>query len=93
MQAHPFDFVVVVDMHEQKVIAIEEVPTHDNFDASNKEGNTVPRKEANYDYKLRGGKTFLRRDDKPIKVESPQGPSYKIDGYQVEWQKWKMRLG
>lgn len=91
--AHPFDFIAVVDLDQEAVIAIEELPTHDDFDASNKNGNVVPKAEANYDYKLRGGNSFLRQDDKPIIVESPEGASYKMTGNQVEWQKWKLRLG
>ncbi|XP_021955837.1 peroxisomal primary amine oxidase isoform X1 [Folsomia candida] len=90
--AHPFDFLPIVDLIQGVVIGIEELPTHDDFDAGNKVGNVVPHAEANYDYKLRGGAKFLRQDDKPIKVESPQGASYVVKGNQIQWQKWKMRV-
>jgi primary-amine oxidase len=79
-------------MTQRAVIGFEDLPTHDDSDASNKVGNTVPKRESNYDYRLRDGK-FLRRDDKPIVVESPEGPSYTVKGNQIQWQKWKMRVG
>lgn len=33
-----------------------------------------------------------RKDIKPLKIESPQGPSFVIDGHEVRWQKWRFRF-
>jgi primary-amine oxidase len=85
--------LVIVDLHQQAVISIEDLPTHNSFDATDNIGNVVPRTNHNWDYQLRGGEHFLRQDDKPIKIVSPAGASYKVTGNQIEWQKWKMRLG
>jgi primary-amine oxidase len=35
----------------------------------------------------------LRDDLKPLHVVQPEGPSFKVDGHIVEWQKWKMHVG
>ncbi|CAL8110438.1 unnamed protein product [Orchesella dallaii] len=91
--AHPFDFLVVVDMLQRKVINIEELPTHENdLDGSNKQGNTVPRETTNYDPALRPANSF-RNDLKPVKVTQSSGVSYTVAGNQLSWQKYKMRIG
>lgn len=35
----------------------------------------------------------LRTDLKPYNVDQPEGPSWKIDGRKIEWQKWHLRVG
>lgn len=47
--------------------------------------------EANYfDDKYVGP---LREPCKPLVTTMPQGPSFKISGHEVEWQKWQFRFG
>jgi Cu2+-containing amine oxidase len=83
-----------VDLIKGTVTGIEELPTHpDDYDGTNKAGNSVPREESNYDYKYRGGKRFLRNDVKPIDVKMPRGPAFKVKGNEVQWQKFKFRVG
>lgn len=90
--AHPFDFLVVVDLLEKKVIDIENLPTHDERDGKNREGNIVPKAESQYDPALRDSKSF-RRDLKPVRV-TQQGTSFTIaNTNEVSWQKYKMKLG
>jgi primary-amine oxidase len=39
------------------------------------------------------GKEFKLRDDlKPLHVVQPEGVSFKVNGHEVEWQKWKMHI-
>ncbi|OXA46654.1 Copper amine oxidase 1 [Folsomia candida] len=90
--AHPLDFVVVFDLDSRTVFAIEDLPTHDDFSQENS-GNSAPKGERNYDPELRGGVEFLRKDDKPITTDSPEGVSFTIKGNEVQWQKWTMRVG
>jgi primary-amine oxidase len=33
-----------------------------------------------------------RGDLKPLHIIQPEGPSFKIDGHELEWQKWKMHI-
>ena len=35
----------------------------------------------------------FRRDLKPLEITQPEGPSFKVDGYGVSWQKWHLRIG
>uniref|UniRef100_A0A7I4EC36 Amine oxidase n=1 Tax=Physcomitrium patens TaxID=3218 RepID=A0A7I4EC36_PHYPA len=34
-----------------------------------------------------------RSDVKPLLISQPQGPSFRVNGYAVEWQKWNFRVG
>jgi primary-amine oxidase len=33
-----------------------------------------------------------RRDLKPLEITQPEGPSFRVDGHHVEWQKWSFRV-
>ncbi|ODM86764.1 Peroxisomal primary amine oxidase [Orchesella cincta] len=90
--AHPFDFGVVVDILEGKVFDIEELPTHEDFDANNKDGNIVPNETSNFHPDLRPVDSF-RNDLKPVKLTQSGGASYSVTGNQISWQKYKMRIG
>ena len=35
----------------------------------------------------------LRTDLKPIEIHQPQGTSFEVDGHEISWQSWKMRIG
>jgi primary-amine oxidase len=37
--------------------------------------------------------TMLRDDVKPIDITQPQGASFTVDGHDVTWQKWHVRIG
>ncbi|KAL0289445.1 UNVERIFIED_CONTAM: Primary amine oxidase [Sesamum calycinum] len=34
-----------------------------------------------------------RSDVKPLQIVQPEGPSFRINGHYVEWQKWNFRIG
>ena len=34
-----------------------------------------------------------RSDVRPLEITQPEGPSFTLDGNQLRWQKWSMRLG
>lgn len=34
-----------------------------------------------------------RTDIKPLHITQPEGPSFRVHGYAVEWQKWSFRVG
>ena len=50
----------------------------------------VPREEANY---LARFQKVWREGLKPIEVVQPEGPSFTVDGYGVEWCGWRFRVG
>jgi primary-amine oxidase len=35
----------------------------------------------------------LRTDLKPLEISQPEGPSFDVNGYEVRWQRWRLRLG
>jgi primary-amine oxidase len=35
----------------------------------------------------------LRDDLKPLEIVQPHGPSFDIDGWEIRWQRWRVRLG
>ncbi|CAF1062278.1 unnamed protein product [Didymodactylos carnosus] len=83
--AHPVEVMDLDDM----IVEVEDyyvvpVPTHTaNFNPENiTSSNNVP-------YFPNG----LRNDLKPLVITQPEGPSFKVDGYQVTWQKWRFRIG
>eukprot|EP00877_Chromochloris_zofingiensis_P005949 jgi/Chrzof1/1607/Cz10g14120.t1 len=79
--AHPMDLCPVVDLNARKVIAI------DAYDAP----PSIPMKNVNYHRTLLH-KPF-RQPTKPLHVIQPEGPSFNVDGWHVQWQNWDLRLG
>ncbi|MDU0957499.1 MAG: tyramine oxidase, partial [Bradyrhizobium sp.] len=79
--AHPIEGVVaVVDLIAGKVIDLtDEDPVI-----------PIPRKKRNY-----GAHEVAspRTDIKPLNIEQPEGPSFTVNGWNVEWQKWSFRVG
>ena len=35
----------------------------------------------------------MRTDLKPLEIVQPEGPSFRVDGNRVEWQRWSFRVG
>jgi primary-amine oxidase len=35
----------------------------------------------------------LRQDLKPVEITQPEGTSFRVDGHEVQWQKWRFRVG
>jgi len=78
--AHPVEGLsALVDINRGEVLRI------DDF------GETpVPRTEANYSSRFQ---TNWRTGLKPIEVVQPEGPSFTVDGWAVDWCGWKFRIG
>jgi primary-amine oxidase len=41
----------------------------------------------------RAERVELRQDVRPIEIRQPEGPSFTVDGHEVRWQKWRLRVG
>ncbi|MGO8066743.1 primary-amine oxidase [Rhizobium leguminosarum] len=79
--AHPIEGVVaVVDLITNRVVDL----------VDDEKIIPVPRKKRNY-----GRETFPepRPDLTPLHIVQPQGPSFTVDGWKVEWQNWSFRVG
>jgi primary-amine oxidase len=78
--ARPVDsMVVVVDLYRMEVIRIEEY-----------ESAPLPPEPGNW---AREYIPNVRTDLKPIDIVQPEGASFTVQGNQVQWQKWKFRVG
>ncbi len=77
--AHPVDGVmVVVDLHEMKVLQVED-----------EEVMPVPQENNNW---TRAYRTETRTDIKPLEITQPAGPSFTVTGDRIQWQNWDMRI-
>jgi primary-amine oxidase len=70
--------IAVVDLNEMKVLRVED---HGVV--------PLPPEDANYSPEVAGTRSDLR----PIEIRQPEGPSFRLEGYELSWQKWRMRLG
>lgn len=87
--ARPIEgLLTVVDLDEMKVVSVEDhgvVP--------------LPPKSGNYTVAAIGSSENVphfdgaRSDLKPVSITQPEGPSFQIDGHEVRWQKWRLRIG
>ena len=72
------NLIATVDLDEMKVIAIED---HGVV--------PLPPEDANYSPDVAGSRPDLR----PLEIRQPGGPSFALEGHELSWQKWRMRLG
>lgn len=72
------NLIAIVDLDEMKVIAIED---HGVV--------PLPPEDANYSPDVAGSRPDLR----PLEIRQPEGPSFTLEGHELSWQKWTMRLG
>jgi primary-amine oxidase len=78
--ARPIEgLVATVDLHRGEVI---EFVDH----------GAVPVPDAD-DGEYRHGYVAQREPPKPLEIIQPEGPSFVVDGWQVRWQKWSLRVG
>jgi primary-amine oxidase len=79
--AHPIDgLFAIVDLAAMRVIRIED---HG--------GRPIPRGSGRYRPEAIG--IALREDLKPLDIVQSDGPSFTVDGWEVCWQKWRVRVG
>jgi len=78
--AHPIDGLsTIVDLHRREVVAVEDDAVL-----------PIPREPGNYaaQYQER-----WRQDLRPLEIVQAEGPSFRVDGWQVSWQNWSFRVG
>ena len=78
--AHPIRGLhAIVDLQAMEVVKLED------------HGVTpLPPQPGNYAEADVGG---YRDDLRPLEVVQPEGPSFEVDGWEVRWQKWRLRVG
>lgn len=78
--ARPLDGVVaVVDLHKMEVLRVEDYGV-----------TPLPPEAGNW---ARQYMTAFREEPKPLEISQPKGASFTVDGWQVNWQNWSLRIG
>ena len=85
----PLDFSLVVDDATKKVLRVERLPI--KFDGTLPSDDTPWKPVVGSQY-APDLQEKLRDDLKPLLINQPEGPSFKIDGERVRWQKWDFIL-
>ncbi|MGE0424609.1 MAG: primary-amine oxidase [Reyranellaceae bacterium] len=78
--AHPIEgLCAVIDLDRAEVLRV------DDYGAAE-----VPMTDRNYAARYR---TTFRADVKPLEIVQPEGPSFVVQGNEIGWQKWRLRVG
>jgi primary-amine oxidase len=70
--------IALVDLNEMRVLRVDD---HGVV--------PLPPEDANYSPEVAGTRPGLT----PIEIRQPEGPSFELDGHELSWQRWRMRLG
>jgi primary-amine oxidase len=80
--AHPVSGLkLVVDLNTMELLEIEDTPSA-GFPPV--QGEYVPKHVPGYE---------ARTDRRPLEITQPEGVSFAVDGHELTWQKWRLRLG
>ncbi len=78
--ARPIEGVTaVVDLNSMEVVRVDDYGFV-----------PLPPEPGNYGAEFVGK---FREDLKPLEITQPDGPSFRVDGWSVAWQKWHLRVG
>jgi primary-amine oxidase len=78
--AHPIEgLCAVVDLDRAEVLRIDDYGVAE-----------VPMADRNYAARYR---ERFRTDVKPLEIVQPEGPSFAVQGNEISWQKWRLRVG
>jgi len=70
---------IILDLNKNEVLEIQDFGKV-----------SIPPNDGNYSQNYISD---FRTDLKPIEITQPEGPSFKVDGNEVSWQKWNLRIG
>jgi primary-amine oxidase len=73
------NLVVFVDLDTEEVFRVDD-------------GESIPLPPGDGEY--RAGRAGPMRDDvRPLEIVQADGPSFEVDGHEIRWQRWRLRLG
>ncbi|HEX4205499.1 MAG TPA: primary-amine oxidase [Ktedonobacteraceae bacterium] len=77
--AHPIEGVIAyTDLNTQEVLRVED---HGIVPIPPESGNYTPEAVGQ-----------MRTNLKPIEITQPDGPSFSVNGHEINWQKWRLRI-
>ncbi len=80
--AHPVNGLhPVVDLNRMELL---DVGSSGQVDPPSVMGEYVPRHIPGY---------RAREDVRPLEISQPEGTSFRLDGHELRWQKWSLRIG
>jgi primary-amine oxidase len=78
--AHPVEgLLALVDLNKMELVSITDTGVV-----------PLPPEPGNYTPDSVGQ---MRTDLKPVEITQPEGPSFQVNGHEVQWQKWHFRIG
>jgi len=81
--AHPIEGVnAVVDIRTLEVLRVDDYCADDPV--------PVPKTQINYEPRFQSG---IRKDLRPIAITQPEGVSFSLEGYHLQWHEWSLRVG
>lgn len=88
----PLPIAPIIDAFSLELVDLQRLPmgTDATLDAETQPWDPVEPVEYSADVM---GEDAFRKDLKPLQVVQPEGPSFKIQGRRVEWQKWSFQMG
>ncbi|PQE15767.1 primary-amine oxidase protein [Rutstroemia sp. NJR-2017a BBW] len=92
---YPLPIIPVLDTYTKEIVRIDRLATggkEDGLTYGTHKKNIIDHCSPS-DYVPELLQQPLRDDIKPLNVVQPQGPSFKVTGNLIEWQKWRFRLG
>ncbi|KAE8370320.1 copper amine oxidase [Aspergillus caelatus] len=88
----PTTFAPIFDAHTLELLEIERLPVGVGAELESDTLPWEPVKAVEYSARVLGN-DYFRKDVKPLHVVQPEGPSFRIDGRHVSWQKWSFHMG
>jgi primary-amine oxidase len=93
--SYPLPIIPVMDTYTKKIVRIDKLATGGKEDGlaygTHKKNVLDHCSPGEYVPELMSQP--MRTDVKPLNVVQPDGPSFKVSGHLIEWQKWRFRLG
>jgi primary-amine oxidase len=71
------------------LVAVVDLATAEVIELIDREVVPIPQTSGNYDPASVGA---LRQDLKPLAITQPEGPSFEVEGSEIRWQRWRLRV-
>ncbi|GAP85724.2 putative primary-amine oxidase [Rosellinia necatrix] len=88
----PLPLAPIFDAHTLELVELQRLPMGTDNELDPETRPWDPAEPVEYSADIMGGNAF-RKDLKPLRIVQPEGPSFRISGRRVDWQKWSFTLG
>ncbi|KAI9146857.1 Copper amine oxidase [Paramyrothecium foliicola] len=88
----PLPLAPIFDAHSLELVDLQRLPMGADDKLDDEAQPWEPADPVEYSAGVLG-EDYFRKDLKPLQVSQPEGPSFRVSGRRVEWQKWSFQLG